>query len=58
VAEPLKFHSHHKAATLADGGREAGVLARAASAVLNGALTVGPVAQPLGGFVIPVEIRC
>lgn len=57
MAEPLKLRSRSKAATLADVGREAGVSAMAASAVLNGARTTTKISEQTRSRVIEAAGR-
>lgn len=57
MAESLKPSSRHKAATLADVGREAGVSAMAASAVLNGARTTARISDETRSRVLEAAER-
>jgi LacI family transcriptional regulator len=57
MAEPSKSRSRHKAATLADVGREAGVSAMAASAVLNGARTTARISEETRSRVLEAAER-
>jgi LacI family transcriptional regulator len=57
MAEAPKSRSRHKAATLADVGREAGVSAMAASVVLNGARTTSRISDETRSRVIEAAER-
>ncbi|HJV69235.1 LacI family DNA-binding transcriptional regulator [Ideonella sp.] len=57
MAESLKSRTGHKAATLADVGREAGVSAMAASAVLNGARTTARISDETRSRVLEAAER-
>lgn len=57
MAEPSKPRSCDKAATLADVGREAGVSAMAASAVLNGARTTSRISEETRSRVLAAAER-
>jgi len=57
MAESLKTRSGHKAATLADVGREAGVSAMAASTVLNGARTTTRISEETRSRVLEAAAR-
>ncbi|MGM9486618.1 LacI family DNA-binding transcriptional regulator [Ideonella sp. YS5] len=57
MAETLPSRSHQKAATLADVGREAGVSAMAASAVLNGSKTTARISDETRSRVLEAAER-
>jgi len=57
MAESLKTRSRNKASTLADVGREAGVSAMAASAVLNGARTTSRISEETRSRVLEAAQR-